>query len=88
MNSYRKYRISVTQSDIDAGARRDCEYCPVARAASRVFNADCSVYLEQLTYRFEGLLRVYAFSGAVGNRIVKFDQFGIMKPFSFVVRGA
>lgn len=78
------FRISVTRADIDAGVRRDCEECPIARAATRAAGVEARVGTEWVTLHTSPKQH-FQMSDAVCNRLARFDETGKMVPFSFTV---
>lgn len=79
--------ITVTQEDIDLGNQTNCEYCPIARAASRITGKDVwvgttifnvrAVDSKEITYNLPLAAEVF---------IQQFDRLGpsAVKPFTFV----
>lgn len=75
-------RISVTQSDINKGDKRNAHSCAVARAVRRATKAK----EVSITY---GVISVgrkeFAMSSQVSNFISDFDAYLNVKPFSFTL---
>lgn len=82
-----KIRIKVTRDDIRQGIRSNGGYCPVARATARALNIGRLGALEV------GGTRITRWHGPdmplpahVTARIVAYDFFRFMVPFSFTVK--
>lgn len=76
-----KHTISVTQEDINLGARCHCYNCPVARAIVRHNITDCvSVGWENISILGRENIQT---PRAVRGFIRKFDSRKEVKPFSF-----
>jgi hypothetical protein len=77
-----QYTIHVTEDDIRAGKRDDCEFCPVALAMQRALGG--MVYVRSNSYDIKGgsfdVLPI-----GVQEKIHYFDACGLMKPFQFTI---
>jgi len=82
-------KIQVTHEDITSGRPGDCIGCPVAIAATRVFNRECLVdfdsilvsstpWDDRMTFRLPTNVR---------RRIRRFDMTAQMRPFTFELEG-
>jgi hypothetical protein len=83
-----KVRVKVTRADIRQGIRHDAEYCPVARATSRALG------IARLGSLEVNPGHIGRRSGSpdiplplhVSARILTYDVFRFMFPFSFTVK--
>lgn len=84
----RRIHVVVRKSDVVRGKRRDCEYCPVARAFFRlpgVTRALVGASAVTLHYEATGPNQVWRIDLAVPEdvrkKILSFDKTGEMEPF-------
>jgi hypothetical protein len=77
-----KKLIRVTPQDIREGERKDCHYCPIARAMNRAFrNKNIQVVGPGVWIKGK-LLRL---PDPAMDFILRFDKGWPVKPFSFLV---
>ena len=82
--------IQVTPEDIAAGVRLSGGSCPVALAIKRTFPEATSVLVlprrKELSFQFNEKEYVASFGSNVSEAILRFDEVGLMSPFSFKLR--
>ena len=75
--------VDVTQADIDAGVKRKCDQCPIARAVRRVVGADKEVTVNPVSIYIDG--GYWRTPLEASNFISDFDNGHPVVPFSFEV---
>ena len=79
-------KIHVTQDDIYRGNRRNCNYCPVARAVARA-TSESEVYVGgDIFIRKNEHGSVYHAPRSVRRFIRRFDKGLPVAPFTFILR--
>lgn len=84
-------KVTVTDEDIDRGVRRDCDWCPVARAVKRALYGkpgdtlipDGPVKVNQFRIEIDGGRMVAPLK--VSQFVEDFDNEKAVSPFEFVI---
>jgi hypothetical protein len=79
-------KITVTQEDIDRGARNSLTDCPVARAVNRIFSG-AVVNTQDIEVSNGRMERTFQWAPVRVQQFVRrFDKAKPVKPFSFFLR--
>ena len=81
------FTVDVTEEDIAIGERRNCLFCPVARALRRVpeIVSVVSAYPYAVAFHTENRYHCFAPPTPVGEFIRDYDRGDPVKPFSFTL---
>lgn len=78
--------IEVTQEDIDKGIEASPESCAIARAVKRTMGDHPSVHSTEIDVTINKKLYNYDLPKKAQTFIEKFDDYKVVKPFSFIAK--
>jgi|SRR5581483_2761813 len=89
----KKFKVVVTQEDIDKGKVGNGSYCPIARACGRILNLKPSEQINvdisgggYYSITLDGVTYFLSAPKKADDFIVKFDEKQPVKPFEFMFK--